>query len=218
MGNAIEDYIKNIYSLQASGLKVSTNNLARRMGVSMPSVSEMVKKLSADGYLTNIKYRGFTLTVKGEKSALMILRKHRLLELFLIKVLKYDWEDVHAEAEILEHSISDTFIAKIDALMGYPKLDPHGHPIPDLRGRIHAGRSIPLKNAKAGKYYSVSSVDDKSREILMFLKNTGINVNTKFRLNGFLEYDDSVLIQLKGKNQLLSKKIADTIFVSAKHN
>lgn len=213
MRSAAEDYIKHIYSLQTSGVKVSTRNLAELLDISMPSVSEMVKKLTSEGFITSKLYHGFRLTPKGEKLALIQIRKHRMLEYFMINTLKYEWEDVHQEAEKLEHAVTEKFINSLDYVLGFPKYDPHGHPIPDIKGRIQNLNSIPLSSAVTGLSYYVSSVNDRSREILKYLKDTGIKLNTGIKISGVLAIDGSVIVYVNKKKHLLSKRIADSIFV-----
>ncbi|MDD5361612.1 MAG: metal-dependent transcriptional regulator [Ignavibacteria bacterium] len=214
MRTAVEDYIKYIYTLQASGIKVSTGNLAGLMQISMPSVSEMIKKLTDAGYISNKPYHGFKLSPGGEKIALMQLRKHRLLEYFMINVLNFEWEDVHQEADKIEHAVSEKFINSLEYFLGYPKYDPHGHPIPDIKGKIAALKSMPVTKAKVGEFYYVSSVDDKSNEILKYLKEIGVRINSKIKISKVMAFDGSVIIILKGKKYLLSRKIAERLFVS----
>lgn len=214
MRSAVEDYIKHIYSLQISRVKVSTTNLAELLNISMPSVSEMIKKLTAAGYITSKPYHGFKLTTKGEKLAILQLRKHRLLEYFMRNTLNYEWEDIHQEAEKLEHAVTEKFINNLDYVLGFPKFDPHGHPIPDIKGKMKNVNSIPLSSAKKGSFYLVSSVNDRSKEILKYLKEIKIKINSKIKISDILFFDGSVIIYNKRKKYLLSKQIAESIFVN----
>jgi DtxR family transcriptional regulator, Mn-dependent transcriptional regulator len=213
MRSSVEDYIKQIYTLQVSSIKVSTRNLAELLNISMPSVSEMIKKLTESGFITSKPYRGFKLTSKGEKLAILQIRKHRLLEHFMKNVLNYEWEEVHAEAEKLEHAVSEKFINRLEDYMDFPKYDPHGHPIPDINGKIQNLNSHPLSVAVKEKSYIVSNVNDRSEEILKYLKEIDLNINSKIRIAGVLEFDGSVFVEVRGMKYLLSKKIADSIFV-----
>jgi DtxR family Mn-dependent transcriptional regulator len=213
MKSSLEDYIKQIYNLQVSGIKVGTGNLAALMNVSMPSVSEMIKKITLAGYITSRPYHGFKLTVKGEKLALLQLRKHRLLEYFMKNILDYEWEDVHYEAEKLEHAVSVKFVNRLEKFLDYPKYDPHGHPIPDSNGKIQYLNSIPLADAIKNKSYFVSNVNDRSEEILKYFKEIGLKINSKIKIIDVLGFDGSILIEVKGKKYLLSKKIAGCIFI-----
>ena len=200
--------------MQSSRVKIGTRNLAELMYISMPSVSEMIKKLTTAGYITSRPYHGFKLTAKGEKIALTQIRKHRLLEHFMINTLDYEWEEVHQEADTLEHSVTEKFINRLEYFLGFPKFDPHGHPIPDINGKIRNLNSFPLSEAGTGKFYIVSAVNDRSKEILKYLKEIGIKINSKIKITGVLSYDGSVIIQIKGKKYLLSRKIADSIFIT----
>ena len=209
-----EDYLKYIYHLQTEGSKVNTSNLAEQLNISAASVSEMVGKLSGQGLLSNIPYHGFKLTEKGEKISLDLVRKHRLLEVFLNQHLNYDWEDVHAEAEKLEHVCSDMFIDKLDEYLGFPKFDPHGDSIPDKNGHFPEVVHISLVLAKPGKKYIVTRVNDSSKDVLKFFSKIGLRLNSKIFLRERLEFDGSVLVTIEGIEHLLSKKISETIFVN----
>lgn len=213
MRSSVEDYIKHIYSLQVSHIKVSTRNLAEYMDISMPSVSEMIKKLTLAGYISSKPYHGFKLTSKGENLALIQLRKHRLLEHFMKNILNYEWEEVHSEAEKLEHAVTEKFVNRLEDFLGFPEFDPHGQPIPDINGKIKNLNSIPLSNAEKGKYYIVSNVNDRSDEILKYLKEIKLSVNSKIKIADVLSADGLVMINIKGNKYLLSKKITESIFL-----
>jgi len=208
-----EDYLKNIYHIQEEGQKANTGNLAAALAVSPASVSEMVNKLSKQGWIENIPYHGFKLTREGEKISINLIRKHRLLEVFLQQHLNYEWDEVHAEAEALEHVCSDMFIDKLDEYLGFPKFDPHGDPIPDKRGRLAATNYKLLEAAEPGKVYIIAKVNDTSTEILQFFSKMGLVLNKKITLNEKIEFDGSVMITLAGKKHLLSQKMAEQIFV-----
>ena len=200
--------------MQLSDKKVSNGKLAEIMKVKKPSVSEMVKKLSETGYIQNKPYHGFSLTIKGEQLALDQIRKHRLIEYFLKYKLKYEWDEVHSEAEIIEHSVSDKFIYKLEKYLKFPKFDPHGAPIPDKNRNLIKINSISLNCAEINKYYFISSVDDKSEESLKFISRTGIKLNSKIKVINKSSIDNSINIIFKRKIFEISKIIAEKIFVS----
>ncbi len=150
MNKSLEDYLKNIYSIKNTSGKVTTTILADRLNISPAAVSEMISKISKSGYIKNIPYRGFELTKKGESIALNLVRKHRLWEVFLLEQLKYPWENVHKEAENLEHASSDELISRLEKFLSYPKFDPHGHPIPDEEGKVPVEKTIPAVGSKHG--------------------------------------------------------------------
>lgn len=209
-----EDYLKNIYRLQQNEEKVTTSSLASTLKISPASVSEMVSKLSAKGLIKNKPYYGFLLTAKGEKEAISLVRKHRMLEVFLQQNLGYSWGEVHDEAEKLEHVVSDKFINLLEKHLGFPKFDPHGDPIPNNKGKISDTKRIPLIKSSTGSAYIISKVNDDSNDILYYLAGLGIRLNTKIEVCDKLSFDDSVIIKLGGKKQILSRKIAEQIFVT----
>lgn len=208
-----EDYLKNIFHIQEEGKKVNTGNLAGVLEISPASVSEMVTKLSKQGWIENTPYHGFKLTKEGEKISINLIRKHRLLEVFLQQHLNYDWDEVHAEAERLEHVCSDMFINKLDEYLGHPKFDPHGEPIPDKHGKVPATHYKLLNSAKEDSDYTIAKVTDTAKEILKYFSKIGIRLNSKIHLNEKIEFDGSVLVTISGEKHLLSKKMAELIFV-----
>lgn len=212
---SVEDYIKHIYELQSEGSKVNTSSLALKLNVSPASVSEMISKLTKPGWIENTPYRGFSLTDKGEKIAVNLIRKHRLIEVFLHQHLGYSWDEVHVEAEKFEHVCSDKFINKLDEYLGYPKFDPHGDPIPDINGNISGKKNLMLCNSEPERYYIVRKVNDTSDEVLRYISAIGIKLDTEIFNREKIAFDESILITINGVNHLLSKKIAENIFVEA---
>jgi DtxR family Mn-dependent transcriptional regulator len=210
---SIEDYLKHIYQLQSTGSKVNTTTLAGVLNVSPASVSEMVSKLSKPGWIENTPYKGFSLTEEGEKIAVNLVRKHRLIEVFLHQHLGYSWDEVHNEAEKFEHVCSDKFINKLDEYLGFPQTDPHGDPIPDVNGKIADKKDRLLCDVETEKSYIVRKVNDTSDEVLKYISSIGIELNTEIKLSEKIAFDDSVLISINNMEHLLSKKIAENIFV-----
>src|ERR1700726_1464068 len=157
---AQEDYLKALYQLHGDQRPVPTRELAQRLGISSPSVSEMVTRLSAQGLVEHDRYRGQQLTREGRRVALELVRHHRLLEMFLVQVLGYTWDEVHEEAERLEHVISERMEQRIFDLLGRPELDPHGHAIPSLTGKVRPISDRPLSECRAGESLVVQGVSD----------------------------------------------------------
>lgn len=213
---SVEDYIKHIYELQSEGSKVNTSSLALKLNVSPASVSEMISKLTKPGWIENTPYRGFSLTDKGEKIAVNLIRKHRLIEVFLHQHLGYSWDEVHVEAEKFEHVCTDKFINKLDEYLGYPKSDPHGDPIPDINGNIADKKNLMLCDSEPRRYYIVRKVNDTSDEVLRYISGIGIKLNTEVFLSEKITFDESILITINGVKHLLSKRIAENIFVEEK--
>ncbi|MBA2346912.1 MAG: metal-dependent transcriptional regulator [Solirubrobacterales bacterium] len=181
LGAAVEDYTKAVYALQSRGdVAVTTNALAERIGVSPASASAMVKKLDGLGIVTHEPYHGVRLTPAGEKVALEVLRHHRLLELYLTQELGVPWHEVHQEAEVLEHVISEELEARIAAKLGDPLVDPHGDPIPTLAGQVDEGATDSLDALEPGAQGTFSRVSDSDPEMLRYLDERGIRPGDRF--------------------------------------
>src|SRR5712691_8749937 len=173
-----EDYLKALYLLRGDQRPVPTRELAHRLGISSPSVSEMVTRLSAQGLVEHDRYRGQQLTREGRKVALELVRHHRLLEMFLVRVLGYTWDEVHDEAERLEHFISERMEQRIFELLGRPELDPHGHAIPTLGGKVRPVSHRALSACRAGERVIVQGVSDDDAGKLRELGRRGLMPGT----------------------------------------
>jgi DtxR family transcriptional regulator, Mn-dependent transcriptional regulator len=209
----VEDYLKNIYQLQEGGGKVSTSSLSERLQISAPSVTEMIKKLAESGILTYKPYKGVELTPEGKRRALKIVRRHRLWELFLVKVLHYPWHEIHEEADRLEHITSEKLEQRIDEALGFPHKDPHGDVIPTVEGSIERLRTIPLSDVQSGTTVTVARVSDASPQILEYASTLGIVLNKRIRVRERIEFDGSLRVQIGRKERFVSSKLAENIFV-----
>jgi len=216
LNKSLEDYLKNIYSLQFSTGKVTTTSLAERLNISPAAVSDMVSKLSKSGHIKNTPYKGFDLTKKGESIALNLVRKHRLWEVFLLEYLKYPWENVHNEAENLEHASSDELISKLEKFLDFPKFDPHGHPIPDKNGKVLTEKTIPAADLNIGDSAVIRQVSDESSEVLIYLSKVGLKLNDEIKVLEKINFDNSLQIHVRSGNIFLSEKLARNIFVTKK--
>ncbi|MXX35815.1 MAG: metal-dependent transcriptional regulator [Gemmatimonadetes bacterium] len=174
LSRSAEDYLKAVYSLNERGEAAGTNELARALEVQPGSVSGMIRRLAEDGLLEHEPYRGVRLTAEGSREALKILRRHRIIESFLVRRLGYDWEDVHAEAERLEHAASDRLIDRMAEAMGNPTTDPHGAPIPNREGKIDATPWPRLDEVAAGRRVTVRAVSDEDPERLRYFKSVSV--------------------------------------------
>jgi len=161
---AAEDYLKAIYELEASGVATQTGAIAEALGVAAPSVSEMVKRLSEIGLLQYEPYRGVKLTRPGWRTALRVVRRHRILEAYLASKLGYGWDSVHEEAESLEHAVSDELIERMAMVLGNPRYDPHGAPIPSKDGEIEEFQHVPLSEVPVGETAELRMVGDRDAE------------------------------------------------------
>ncbi|HYI76810.1 MAG TPA: metal-dependent transcriptional regulator [Chryseolinea sp.] len=209
-----ENYIKTIYSLSLEPGEVSVSELAKKLNVKLPTVTSMIKKLSLKKQVSYTPYRGIKITEKGKKEALSIIRKHRLAELFLVKILKLGWEEVHEIAEQLEHINSERFYDRIDELLGYPKADPHGEPIPDVNGKIISSKSIPLSQAAEGSSVKISAVGDDAKSFLDHLNSKGLQIGDSIVIKRKELFDGSVSIITKAKKEtMLSHQVVEKIWV-----
>lgn len=171
---SVEDYLKAIYSLAEQGKAAGTTDLARALSVQPASVSGMIRRLASDGFLTHEPYRGVRLTGAGNREALKVLRRHRIIESFLVERLGFSWDDVHEEAERLEHAASDRLIERLAEALGHPETDPHGAPIPSRSGEVAATGYLRLCDAEAGSRVTVRSVDDDDPRRLRYFESVGL--------------------------------------------
>src|SRR5215468_12590785 len=178
----ISDCLKVIYSMQERGQRVSTSAMSERLGVSDATVTMMFKDFDAAGWVEHVPYRGVRLTPLGERKAMEVIRHHRLLELYLARELGYSWDKVHAEADKLEHVISEEFEEKLDALLGYPTVDPHGDPIPSKDGLISSRAGRTLAQLKDGQSAQVLRISDQDSEKLCYLGLLGLYPDTEVQL------------------------------------
>jgi len=210
-----EDYIKNIYKLQREGEKVTTSALAANLQLSDPSISDMIKKLSGRGLVRYAPYRGVELTASGKRMALKIVRRHRLWEMFLAQFLGFSWDQVHDEAELLEHVTSDELERKLDEALGFPVRDPHGDPIPTFDGELTRTEFMPLTTYDAGDVVRVARVSDEDPEMLQHATKLGLELNTRIVVKEKLNFDGSMVVKVKSKERFLSKQLAAAIFVES---
>jgi DtxR family transcriptional regulator, Mn-dependent transcriptional regulator len=213
-----ENYLKVIFSLSKE-LKtgVSTSNISEHLSTKASSVTDMVQKLAVKGLVNYIKYQGVTLTPKGEKLAIKIVRKHRLWEFFLFQTLGFKWDEIHQIAEELEHIKSDLLIEKLDKFLNYPNYDPHGDPIPDVKGNFPKYDSFHLSKLNKGIKGIVVGVDDKSSSFLTYLDKLGIQLGTEIEITERYEFDYSVDIQINELNSVhLSYQAVQNILIIKK--
>src|SRR5947207_9474403 len=176
---AVEDYVKAIYKLQTEDGRVSTSSVARKMGTSAAAATKMLKHLAECKLIHHTPYYGATLTPAGEKVALEIIRHHRLIELYLHQALGYGWDEVDAEAEKLEHHISEEFEDRIDRILDYPEIDPHGDPIPRRDGTMPVRTGSPLHEWEAGDALIIQRVRDSDPEVLRYLARIGMTLGVR---------------------------------------
>jgi DtxR family Mn-dependent transcriptional regulator len=210
--DAVQDYLKGIYAIESAGERVTTSALALRMGVSAPSATAMTKRLAELGLVERAPYRGVVLTDEGRRRALEVLRHHRLLERYLADRLGLALDEVHAEADRLEHALSEELEAKIDAELGYPTHDPHGDPIPDAELRVAAGRRHrTLAELGEGERAAVARVPDGDPELLRYLTELGLVPGSEVEVVTRAPFAGPVTLRTANGDHAISRELADRI-------
>ncbi|NOT73374.1 MAG: metal-dependent transcriptional regulator [Cyclobacteriaceae bacterium] len=212
-----ENYLKAVYHLSDGGAKaVMTNELAEAMQTKAASVTDMIKKLSVKELISYERYYGVNITTKGKTQALQIIRRHRLWETFLVEKLGFTWDEVHEVAEQLEHIQSSRLTDKLDEYLGFPKVDPHGDPIPDQQGKIKLLPQIALDQLKTGVKAVICSVKDSDPNLLIYLDKIGAKPGKKIEVVSREPYDESVEIILEKKKMFVSKEVSKNILLTVK--
>ncbi|GAA1723828.1 metal-dependent transcriptional regulator [Microbacterium paludicola] len=206
---AIDDYLKTVYAhTEWQDAPITPSVLAAKLGIAPSSVTEMVKKLSALGFVAHEPYRAVRLTPEGERRALEMVRRHRLIETWLVEEYGYAWDEVHEEAEVLEHTISDRLLEKIDERLGRPRFDPHGDPIPDAAGLVERVRFVLLAEAREGHAGRILRVSDRDPGLLRLIEAAGIAVGQDVRVT-------ARGLDIAGENVELPSGAAEVIWLSA---
>jgi DtxR family Mn-dependent transcriptional regulator len=209
--HAMEDYLKAVYRLTEGGDKVSTLRLAEELGVTGPSVTNMIKRLHDLRLLRHSRYRGVELTPAGTRIALEVLRHHRLLELYLAETLGMPWDEVHAEAERLEHHLSDEVEARMDSALGFPTHDPHGDPIPSREGTVDRVAGIRLLDMDAGQSGVVTRVSDRDPEQLRYLGGLGLRPGATVDVLERLPFEGPIRIQIDAAEHVIGRPLAAAV-------
>ncbi|MEO9258162.1 MAG: metal-dependent transcriptional regulator, partial [Crocinitomicaceae bacterium] len=215
---AEENYLKAIFKLvNVDGNAASTNSIAEEMQTKAPSVTDMLKKLAQKKFIIHEKYQGVTLTSKGEKTALNIIRKHRLWEMFLVEKLNFKWNEVHDVAEQLEHIQSDKLIDELDKLLGFPKADPHGDLIPDAQGKLPVQKSKPLSKFTFKETCVMTGVSNHSNAFLTFLDEIKVGLGNTITIQEIVTFDHSLKILVNNKHEVfISHEVAKNILAILK--
>lgn len=189
-----ENYLKTLYFLDRENERISISDVSKEMEVSIPTVNSMVKKLQEKGWVIYKKYKPLRLTASGRKMAALIVRKHRLSEMFLSKIMGFGWEEVHDIAEELEHINTDQLFDRMDELLGNPTIDPHGSPIPDKNGKVPVREYQQLSEVDEGKRVRVCALKDSSTDFLMYLNGKNIRLGTEMDVLKKEPFDRSVSV------------------------
>jgi DtxR family Mn-dependent transcriptional regulator len=212
---SIEDYLKVVYKLEEreGSPPVSTGDVARSMEVSPASASNMIKRLDDLGFLTYEAYEGATLTKPGRTVALEVLRHHRLLELYLKEVMGFSWDEIHEEAEILEHHISERFESRIEEMLGHPSRDPHGHPIPTRDGTVDELPTRSLADLEAGEAVPIDHIADEDGALLDLLEQRGLLPGATVEVVETRPLDGLLVVAVDGTEQVVGTPVAQKVVV-----
>jgi DtxR family Mn-dependent transcriptional regulator len=209
-----ENYLKTLFALSHETDEVTVNELSKSLGIKMPTVTSMMKKLAEKKLVNYESYKPLRLTEKGKREAGLIIRKHRLTEMFLVEVMGFGWEEVHDIAEQVEHIQSPDFFERMDKMLGYPKIDPHGSPIPDKTGRIEWKPYKKLSDCKAGKEVKLAAVLNSSVEFLKYLNSRELKLGTRLKIKSKETFDGSMMISVAKKpSEMLSNTVCAMLMV-----
>src|SRR5688572_28392140 len=212
---SIQDYLKHIYELTENGENASTNALAEKLNIRAPSVTGMIQKLASSKppLVEYQKHQGVTLTKEGKKAALEVIRHHRLLEAWLVQTLGYSWDEVHEEAERLEHVISEDFERRIAAAMGHPIRDPHGELIPTEDLKMPFDDSMPLSALRPNQTATIKRVKASDVELLRYLNGLGLIPGVRIEVTNYSPFDHNLTIKVRQKIVVLGLNITNKIYV-----
>ena len=209
-----ENYLKALFNLSNTKGEVSVNELSKRLEIKMPTVNSMMKKLADKKLVFYESYKPLRLTEKGKKEAGLVIRKHRLTEMFLVQKMGFGWEEVHEIAEQIEHLQSSLFFEKMDALLGYPTVDPHGSPIPDKSGKIDLKHYEKLSDCKAGETVILAAVIHTTDEFLKFLNSRELQLGLKMKIKSVEIFDGTMVVNYnKRSSETLSHTVCERLLM-----
>ncbi len=211
-----ENYLKAIFKLsEKSNQPVNTNAIAHEVNTAAASVTDMAKRLAKNGYINYERYKGVTLTTKGDEIAKKLIRKHRLWEVFLFDKLNFTWDEVHDIAEQLEHIQSEELVDRMDKLLGHPKFDPHGDPIPDKQGVFTQREQRPISEMAKSETGVIVGVREHSKPFLQYLERFHLVLGTRIEVLEIFDYDGSMKILTEEHGEkIITQKVANNLFVS----
>lgn len=201
--STIENYLKALNFLSQESNDISLSSLSRKMEVSAPTVNHMIKKLQEKGWVEYQKYKPIKLTNKGKLESAIVIRKHRLTEMFLVKIMGFGWEEVHNIAEEIEHLKSDSFFDRMDELLGFPKYDPHGSPIPNKQGKIPKQNFKLLSEINENKKVVLMALKDSSIELLDYLNKRELQLGNTIQIISRELFDKSAFVRINGSKEIM---------------
>lgn len=211
LSRSVEDYLKVIYHLTEAGKSASTNDIAESLDVAAPSVSGMIKRLAEAGLVEHLPYKGVTLTPDGARAALQILRRHRIIESYLVSSLGYSWDNVHDEAEQLEHAVSDELVERMSRALGDPRFDPHGDPIPAANGQMARVDTTPLPSVVIGETVIIARVDTGAADRLRWLADAGLIPGACVTMLELQPFNGPITLSLNGDRRVIGRDLAQQI-------
>jgi DtxR family Mn-dependent transcriptional regulator len=213
VNQTIEDYLRSMFRLESRDGKTSNAALAKELAISSSAVTEMARRLAEGGLLSYQKYQGLKLTKAGRDVAVSVTRRHRLWEVFLIQHLGFEWDEVHALADQLEHIGSEELVDRLEKFLGYPTHDPHGDPIPNKKGEIKNRPLVPLAQLEPGDTGTVARVSDEFPELLRYASSLGLSIAAEVRVVERIAFDCSVRLLANGREAVVSEKLANSVFL-----
>ena len=208
-----ENYLKALYHLCSDEKKVTVNELSKFLDLKMPSINNMMKKFHEKNWVVHESYKPIIVTEKGMKQAALVVRKHRLTEMFLVEKMNFGWENVHEIAEQLEHLQSDIFFEKMDEILNYPKFDPHGEAIPDKEGNVISQDLCKLSQCKPGENVVFKAVTFSDQNFLEYLNEKNIQLGCKIEILKIESFDQNIVVKINTKTETLSHKAAEKLLV-----
>ena len=209
---SVEDYLKSIFHLTNQGGFATTSDIAAMLEIAPPSVSGMMKRLSETGLIEHVPYRGVQLTAQGRRAALQMIRRHRILEVYLAQQLGYDWGEVHVEAERLEHAVSEKLIERMAGALGDPRYDPHGAPIPTRAGDIEEAELITLAEAPVGATVLLRQVGDEDPARLRYLAEQGLTPGTRLEVVDRQPFNGPTTVRSGGDTRVVGQELAGLLW------
>lgn len=213
---AMQEYLAEAYRIayyQGDNPYISTSALAHALGHSAPAITRMVQRLKEAGYVEHEPYRGISLTQAGEREALMSIRRHRLVEVFLVNVMGFDWHEVHDQADELGEVVSDVVVSRMEQMADYPRRCPHGEPIPRADGYMPRVVDFPLSESPAGQAYVISRVNTHAEEMLHYIGQIGLRPGTHFRLNNRAPFNGPLQLEIGDAQQVIGHELAGVLRV-----
>ncbi len=218
LSRSVEDYLKTIYHLTEGGDVATTNSIAEQLAIAAPSVSGMIKRLAEQGLLEHERYRGVSLTATGRREAIRMLRRHRLIESYLVERLGYTWDTVHDEAERLEHAVSDDLVNRMAAALGDPAVDPHGDPIPSVDGVITEQETRALPEVPSGETVTIVRVDTEVGEHLRWLADNGLVPGAVVSVVEQQPFSGPVIVRRGRTRQAIGRELAGHLLCVAEES